>query len=163
MGKSTPVLSGLNPGVKDVEASLAFYRKLGLEIPDTAIWRTESGPHHVAVSMPNGIDFDLDSAQLATSYNAGWTADSAARSVIGFSLPAREAVDERYGELISLPAREAVDERYGELIAAGYTGLQPPYDAFWGARYAIVEDPDGNQVGLMSPLDPARRGAPPSV
>ena len=63
----------------------------------------------------------------------------------------------------SVPSREAVDERYGELIAAGYTGLQPPYDAFWGARYAIVEDPDGNHVGLMSPLDPTRRGAPPSV
>lgn len=26
-----------------------------------------------------------------------------------------------------------------------------------GARYAIVEDPDGNYVGVMSPSDPARR------
>jgi len=39
---------------------------------------------------------------------------------------------------------------------------QAPYDAFWGARYAIVEDPDGNAVGLMSPIDPDRRTAPPS-
>ena len=42
------------------------------------------------------------------------------------------------------------------LIAAGHTALQPPYDAFWGARYAIVEDPDGNAVGLMGPIDRAR-------
>jgi hypothetical protein len=47
-------------------------------------------------------------------------------------------------------------------MAAGYVGQQPPYDAFWGARYAIVEDPDGNPGGRMSPLDPARRSAPPA-
>lgn len=52
---------------------------------------------------------------------------------------------------------------YAELTAAGYAGLQPPCDTFWGARYAIVEDPDGNHVGLMSPLDPARRSRPPAV
>ncbi len=147
MSKSMPLLNGLNLVVRDMESTLAFYRKLGLQIPDTAIWRTESGAHHVEISMPNGIDLDFDSAELAKSYNAGWKGDGTSRSVIGFSLP----------------TREAVDERYAELIAAGYTGLQPPYDAFWGARYAIVEDPDGNHVGLMSPLDPTRRGAPPSV
>ena len=38
---------------------------------------------------------------------------------------------------------------------------QPPFDAFWGARYAIVEDPDGNSVGLMSPVDPTRRSPMP--
>jgi uncharacterized glyoxalase superfamily protein PhnB len=147
MSKSVPVLNGLNLVVQDMEATLVFYRKLGLEIPDASVWRTQTGAHHVEVSMPDGIDLDFDSAPLARSYNAGWSAGGASRSVLGFSLP----------------TREAVDERYGELVDAGYTGLQPPYDAFWGARYAIVEDPDGNHVGLMSPLDPARRSAPPSV
>jgi hypothetical protein len=37
------------------------------------------------------------------------------------------------------------------------TALHEPYDAFWGARYAIVEDAGGNAVGIMSPVDPARR------
>jgi len=140
------MLKGLNLVVRDVEAAVAFYRRLGLEIPESAVWRTESGAHHVEVSMPNGLDLDLDSQQLAKSYNAGWNPDGP-RCVVGFSFPTREAVDERYAELTS----------------AGYAGLQPPYDTFWGARYAIVEDPDGNHVGLMSPLDPARRGRPPSV
>jgi predicted enzyme related to lactoylglutathione lyase len=40
---------------------------------------------------------------------------------------------------------------------------QPPYDTFCGARYAILLDPDGNYVGLMSPPDPARRSAPPDI
>ncbi len=61
----------------------------------------------------------------------------------------------------SLPTRQAVDERYVELTAAGYAGRQPPFDAFWGARYAIVADPDGNDVGLMSPIDESRRFWPP--
>jgi uncharacterized glyoxalase superfamily protein PhnB len=35
-------------------------------------------------------------------------------------------------------------------------------EAFWGACYAIVEDPDGNPVGIMSPADPAFRSEPPA-
>ena len=56
-----------------------------------------------------------------------------------------------------LPDRQAVDDRYAELISAGYRGRQPPFDAFWGSRYAIVADPDGNDVGLMSPVEVCRR------
>ena len=44
----------------------------------------------------------------------------------------------------------------------GPHGRQPPYDTFWGARYAIICDPGG---GIMSPSDEARRSgrrAPPS-
>jgi uncharacterized glyoxalase superfamily protein PhnB len=58
-------------------------------------------------------------------------------------------------------SREAVDEIYQDLTSAGYKSQQAPHDAFWGARYAIVEDPDGNAVGLMSPVDPSRREAEP--
>ena len=31
----------------DMAATLAFYRGLGVEIPDEAIWRTSTGIHHV--------------------------------------------------------------------------------------------------------------------
>jgi hypothetical protein len=47
------------------------------------------------------------------------------------------------------------------MTAAGYRGLQPPYDALWGARHAVIEDPDGIAVGLMSPVSPEYRSAPP--
>ena len=30
-------------------------------------------------------------------------------------------------------------------------------------RYAIVADPDRNHVGLMSPIDEAKRSAPPAL
>jgi hypothetical protein len=34
---------------------------------------------------------------------------------------------------------------------------------FWGARYAIIEDPDGIAVGVMSPISADRKSPPPSV
>jgi len=48
-----------------------------------------------------------------------------------------------------------------DLVEHGAVGQQPPWDAFWGARYAVVEDPDGNAVGIMSAIDPDRRGPAP--
>jgi uncharacterized glyoxalase superfamily protein PhnB len=53
-------------------------------------------------------------------------------------------------------SRERVDEIYAGLVAAGYRRQQPPYDAFWGARYAVIEDPDGNAVGMWPCRNPGR-------
>jgi len=147
--KTVPVLNQLNLVVRDIDAALAFYRRLGLEIPDGTVWRTASGAHHVEVAMPNGFHLEFDSRELARRYNAGFVEPPAegSRGVIGFALP----------------SRDAVDERYAQLTAAGYAARQPPYDTFWGARYAVVEDPDGNHVGLMSPSDPARKSRPPAI
>jgi uncharacterized glyoxalase superfamily protein PhnB len=63
----------------------------------------------------------------------------------------------------SVPTREAVDALYANLVAGGHRGRQQPYDAFWGARYAIVDDPDGNGIGLMSPIETTRRFWPPKL
>jgi predicted enzyme related to lactoylglutathione lyase len=41
--------------------------------------------------------------------------------------------------------------------------VSPPWDAFWGSRYAIVADPDGNHVGIMSPSEPKRRYQGPEL
>lgn len=132
----------LNLVVADMRASLDFYRRLGVAVPHGEA----AADAHVQLRMPGGFSLELDTAESARLWHAAWRADPAsATMVIGFSLPTREAVDERYAELTS----------------AGYTGRQPPFDAFWGARCAIVADPDGNDVGLMSPIDAARRTWPP--
>ena len=140
-----PVLSQLNLIVEDMEATMAFYRRLGVEIPEPFRFRT--GIHHVDVEMPEGLHFDFDSPALAQAYDAGYVPGSGVRAVIGFSVE----------------TREAVDAHYREMTEAGHRGLQPPYDTFWGSRYTILEDPDGNHVGVMSPPDPARRRAPPDL
>lgn len=149
MSDAKAVLDQLNLVVDDVNASVAFYRMLGLEIPDESVWGTASGAHHVEMRMPGGFSLELDSVALARHYNCGYTppAGTGSRTVLSFRMP----------------SREAVDETSGRLVAAGHRSLQPPYDTFWGARYAIVEDPDRNHVGLMSRPDPARRSAPPSL
>jgi catechol 2,3-dioxygenase-like lactoylglutathione lyase family enzyme len=142
MSDAAPELHMLNLVVGDTAASVDFYRRLGVKLPSGE----EASAAHVAMRTPGGFSLELDSAESARLWHAGWRGDPAsARVVIGFALP----------------SREAVDERYAELTAAGYTGRQPPFDAFWGARYAIVADPDGNDVGLMSPMDEARRIWPP--
>jgi uncharacterized glyoxalase superfamily protein PhnB len=146
---SAPVFDQLNLVVRDMEATLRFYRAAGLDIPEASVWRTASGAHHVHVRMPSGVELEFDSAALAREYNRGWRepSESASRCVISFRMAEREAVDRLCGELAGL----------------GYTVSQPPYDTFWGSRYAIVLDPDGHGVGFMSPADPARRSAPPDI
>jgi uncharacterized glyoxalase superfamily protein PhnB len=137
-----PDLHMLNVVVADMAASLEFYRRLGVAVPDGG----ESAGVHAQLKMPGGFSLELDTAESARLWHAGWRADPGSVGVvIGFALA----------------SREAADERYGQLVEAGYVGRQPPFDAFWGARYAIVADPDGNDVGLMSPLEESRRQWPP--
>ena len=132
----------LNVVVRDMAASLDFYRRLGIAVPASG----DAAGAHVQLKMPGGFSLELDTAESARLWHAGWRADPASATVVlGFVLPARQAVDDRYAELTS----------------AGYRGRQPPFDAFWGARYAIVADPDGNDVGLMSPVEESRRTWPP--
>ena len=146
---SNPVLDQLNLVVHDMEKSIAFYRLIGLDLPDSAIWRTQTGAHHVVMRMPDGFELALDSHALAEVYNAGWrpTSTTGSRTVMSFRL--QDAA--------------AVDDTYQRMTDAGHDGAQPPYYTFWGSRYAIVVDPDGNHVGLMSPPDKARRGEPPNI
>lgn len=35
---------------------------------------------------------------------------------------------------------------------AGFTVVKEPWDAFWGQRYSVVEDPDGYRVDLYASL-----------
>ncbi len=136
MSEESPKLVQLNLLVEDMAASLDFYRRLGVTTAG------EEGEPHVELSMPGGLSLELDTAESARLWHAGVRADPASgRVVIGFSLP----------------SREAVDAAYAELTAAGYQGRQSPFDAFWGGRYAIVADPSGNDVGLMSPVDDSMR------
>jgi uncharacterized glyoxalase superfamily protein PhnB len=143
-------LQGLNLVCGDVEASVAFYRLLGVSIPEENIWRTDSGAHHVTAERAgsSGVELELDSRELASVYNEGHRgAPAPGSAVIGFRVP----------------TRDAVDVLYRRLTEAGHPGRQPPFDAFWGARYAIVADPDGRDVGFMSPSEPDRRHEGPSL
>jgi catechol 2,3-dioxygenase-like lactoylglutathione lyase family enzyme len=149
---SKPTLDQINLVCGDLDASIAFYRRLGVDIPDSGIWRTPTGGHHAsAAAQPadQTINFDVDSTAFAQCWNSGWKGrpDLSGRVVVGFSVS----------------TRADVDDVFRDMTGAGYRGLQAPIDAFWGARYAIIEDPDGIAVGLMSPVSPDKKSPPPNV
>lgn len=144
---AAPQLEQIDLVSKDLNKSIVFYRALGLKIPKDAVWSGKTKPHHATIRLPNGIDISLSSPAIARAYNKSYRGKGGSELVIGFSVK----------------TRRAVDALYAKMTKAGYKGASPPWDAFWGARYAIIADPDGNLVGLMSPVDPKKRYPGPDV
>ena len=136
-----PKPAQINIVVRDMDAMADFYQRLGVKL---SAGPPEWAAHHRTKADDDGIDFDLDSEQFCSLWNQGWPGGPGV--VLGFRVP----------------EREAVDRLYDELIAAGYAGQQAPYDAFWGSRYAVVADPDGNSVALLSAADDDHRTVPPA-
>ncbi|MEV1288561.1 VOC family protein [Micromonospora sp. NPDC049679] len=126
---TTPRLDLIGLVVADMARSLAFYRRLGLPIPAAA----DTEPH-VEVALPGGLRLAWDTADTIRSFDPAWKPATGSRIALAF------ACDN--------PA--AVDATYAELTAAGYQGHLAPWDAFWGQRYAVVHDPDGNAVDLFA-------------
>jgi catechol 2,3-dioxygenase-like lactoylglutathione lyase family enzyme len=114
---------------KDIAESLRFYAELGLPVP-------EAGEDHVECTLPNGLRIAWDSLELMKQISDHWEEPKGHRMGLAF--------------LTESPA--AVDETYARIVAAGFTGHKAPWDAFWGQRYAQVQDPDGNVVDLFAPL-----------
>jgi uncharacterized glyoxalase superfamily protein PhnB len=138
-----PIFTKVNLIARDVAATLNFYCTLGL--PIAAGSSGEGGFVHINAQSGGGAQLDIDNLGLAGAYDADWRRPGGGQTVLlGFDLL----------------SRQAVDDYYSRLVTSGSRGVQPPYDAFWGSRYAIVEDPDGNAVGLMSPRDGPRSWPP---
>ncbi|MEE1928462.1 VOC family protein [Streptomyces sp. TRM 70351] len=116
----------------DMAATLAFYRLLGMDIPPEA----DSAPHAEAVGA-GGVRLAWDTVEVVRSTHPGWEMPGGAGRV---SLAFRCAD----------PAD--VDRMYAVVTGAGHPGFKEPWDAFWGQRYAIVQDPDGTPVDLYAPL-----------
>ena len=136
-------LDQVNLVVNDVPASRAFYSRLGLDFgePDP-VWDAQ----HVSARHGDDRPRSISTSTARRSLPHG-TRDPAA---LGPSSGSRSS------------RRDEVDALVAALAADGVPVQQQPYDAFWGARYAVVSDPDGHGVGIMSPVDPAlRRNEPP--
>lgn len=124
-----PSLDAIGIVSSDLAKSIAFYRLLGLDFPDS----TED---HVEAKTAGGLRVMLDNVELAKQLNPDWVAPTGRAIGLAF--------------LCSSPAE--VDEMYDRIVAGGHHGKTAPWDAFWGQRYATVLDPDGNQVDLFAPL-----------
>ncbi|WP_161882304.1 VOC family protein [Deinococcus alpinitundrae] len=135
----TIALNYLSFVVSQLERSLAFYRTLGLPIADQAHLNAAGEPEdHVEISV-NGLRIAWETETLVRQVYGDWTAPPAGQARIGAAFGA------------STPAE--VDAACQRLQAAGFVVKAPPYDAFWGQRYATVTDPDGNSVDLFAWLE----------
>ena len=117
--------------VRDMAAALRFYRLLGLEIPPSM----DTEPH-VEVVLPGGFRIAWDSLEMITGIDPEWIEPVGQRMTLAFKCES--------------PA--AVDALYERVVQNGYSSHKAPWDAFWGQRYAVVVDPDGNRVDLFAGL-----------
>jgi catechol 2,3-dioxygenase-like lactoylglutathione lyase family enzyme len=118
--------------VRDMAATLRFYRLLELEIAEGV-----EGEPYVEVITPNGYRISWNTLEMVKGFDPDF-------------------VENPVGQRISLAFKcdspAEVDALHEKIVAAGYTSHMAPWDAFWGQRYAVVVDPDGNNVDLFSAL-----------
>ncbi len=117
--------------VKDMAASLKFYRLLGLAVAENV----DLDPY-VEVITPNGYRISWNTEAMTKEIDPNWV----------------EPVGQRINLAFKCESPAEVDQTYSAITASGYNGHKEPWDAFWGQRYAQVLDPDGNSVDIFAIL-----------
>ena len=113
MAQQGPVLDQVDIIVRDMDAAVAFYRRLGIDVADTPAPWTNT---HRETVMPGNIVLHLDNVRHTRQWNHGWPdSGGSGACVVGFKFV----------------SRDEVDRVYADLVGAGYHGQQEPYDAFW--------------------------------
>ena len=127
----TPRVDMIGLTTHDMARSLDFYRLLGLDVsmPDPP-------RPYVETTLAGGIRLSWNTAELMKSLHPEWAEPRGQRMNLAFHCGGAKGVD-------------AV---YGRVIEAGFRAVRPPWDAFWGQRYAQLRDPDGNPVDLYAAL-----------
>jgi catechol 2,3-dioxygenase-like lactoylglutathione lyase family enzyme len=125
-----PQLNAIGIVTSDMGRSIRFYRLLGVDVPETP----DEG--HVDTFLPSGLRFMLDTEEVVRSFRPDWTRATGNEVALAFECAS--------------PAE--VDEVYARAVDAGFHGEKEPWDAFWGQRYAQLQDPDGIGVDLYAAL-----------
>jgi uncharacterized glyoxalase superfamily protein PhnB len=124
-----PELNAIGIVSSDLGRSIAFYRLLGVELP-------EDGEGHIEAELPSGVRLMLDCEDVIRSFRPDWTREAGNQLALAFECSGAEEVDELYERVTS----------------AGFDAEKEPWDAFWGQRYAQLRDPDGVPVDLFARL-----------
>lgn len=132
---------GIDVVAKDMAKSVEFYRQMGIDIPEDKIWSDDNGPQHVDLKLEGDVGFDIDTESMTIGYSPKWAEAAAAGQNVMLSF--------------RVDSREDVDALHDHMVSLGAPSHLAPWDAFWGARFAIIVDPDGNHVSIMSPMENA--------
>ncbi|AZT92096.1 MULTISPECIES: VOC family protein [Brevibacterium] len=121
----------------NMPAAVQFYSAFGLELND-------GGRDAAHTEFSSGtLRILLDSEQVMLSIDPEWTWPTGGHKMsLAFDCSTAEAVDATFARLTSAGAESAP-------VASV---VHEPWDAFWGQRYAVVSDPDGNKVDLFASL-----------
>lgn len=114
--------------VADMARSLAFYRLLGLPVPEDA-----AGDAQVEIETPGGASIGLLSEAVMKQAYPDWV----------------QPVGQRVSFACRCDTTAELDETYARMVAAGFEGRKAPWNSEWGQRYAMLRDPDGNRVDLF--------------
>ncbi len=123
-------LNAIGIVASDPEASIRFYRLLGVDMPDTP------GEGHFEATLHNGLRLMFDSEDVVKSFLPDWSRRNGNQLSLAFECS----------------SRAEVDALYARIVDAGFHGEKEPWDAFWGQRYALLADPDGVEVNLFAAL-----------
>ena len=118
--------------VRDLPESLNFYRRLGLAIPEDA-----GGNNDYRLRLPTGQVLFWETYEAVRAFDPNWQpASGNRRAVLEFGFATAQALDDKYAELTS----------------AGYKGYLAPFTFSNSTiRYALIKDPDGNEIALRNP------------
>ncbi len=121
--------------VGDLARAVKFYRLLGAPFEAGA----EASEHgHAEANLDGGMRLMFDTEEGMLAFDPSWKRASSGSP--GASLAFR------------CDSPTAVDDLYARALSAGGHAHKPPWDAFWGQRYAQLRDPDGNAVDLYANL-----------
>ena len=117
--------------VGDMQASLRFYRAVGLDTPAYA-----ADAQQLQIITPGGATLGLLTEAMMRKHYPDWV------------MP----VGQRVTFACRCDSAKELDAVYARVEAAGFPGRKAPWDTFWGQRYAFLADPHGNRVDLFATL-----------
>lgn len=115
----------------DFKKTVAFYELLGFEFPDHG-----EEDQHLEPKPSEG------SARLMID----------AKALLKDILGEEPKPGNHSAFAIQYESPAEVDAVASRVAAAGFGVVRAPWDAVWGQRYAVVEDPDGYRVDLYAAL-----------
>jgi catechol 2,3-dioxygenase-like lactoylglutathione lyase family enzyme len=126
--------------VRDMEAAVTFYRRLGLAVPEGS----ETKPH-VQIKMESGLTLFLDTKPWRWDPQFGEEVEQQP-STAGNGYP---FMLEFY-----LKEQATLNAKYAELLEYGYEGFREPYLMPYNMYFAMIKDPDGNTILLSADPEP---------
>ena len=120
-------------GVKsnDLKLTVEFYSLLGFKFPEYS----ENEEHVEAKTFAGSARLMIDSEKIS-------------RDIIG----EEPKPGNTSNFAIQYDSPKEVNTIVAKVEKAGFKVFKKPWDAFWGQRYAVVEDPDGYRMDLYAAL-----------